>query len=146
MKHFLKFGLFLILVGCGAPAIPPPPENALPEKKFVAVMVDLHLIEAGVNQKITPLNDSTHSTYRYYKYLFEKHEINRVDFDSTYGYYQRYPELMNEVYTQVFDSLKALSDDLTENEEKYRKMEKAVRDSLPAVDSLLTKDSLPPLE
>lgn len=99
-------------------------------------MVDLHLIEAGINQNITSLSDTATSTYRYYKYLFEKHKIDRSDFDSTFNYYSRNPVLMSELYTQVFDSLKVLSEDITENEGKYQKMEKATKDSLSAIDSL----------
>ncbi len=112
-----------MLVGCVDHTPPPPPENAMEEKKFVEVMVDVHLVEAAINQKFIKVNDSTKSSYRYYKHLFEKHEITRTDFDSTFNYYMRYPKLMGAVYTQVHDSLKALSDDLTENEEKYQRME-----------------------
>lgn len=113
----------MVLVSCIDQTPPPPPENALEKEKFVDVMVDVHLVEAAINQKFVKVNDSTQASYRYYKHLFEKHDITRADFDSTFNYYMRHPKLMSEVYTQVHDSLKVLSEDLTENEEKYQRME-----------------------
>lgn len=115
--------MIVVLVSCIDQTPPPPPENALEKEKFVDVMVDVHLVEAAINQKFVKVNDSTQASYRYYKHLFEKHDITRTDFDSTFNYYMRHPKLMSEVYTQVHDSLKVLSDDLTENEEKYQRME-----------------------
>ena len=112
-----------LLVACVDQTPAPPPENALDKEKFIDVMVDVHLVEAAINQKFIKVNDSTQASYRYYKHLFEKHETTRTDFDSTFNYYMRHPKLMSEVYNQVHDSLKALSDDLTENEEKYQRME-----------------------
>lgn len=124
MRYFLLPLLLLMLVGCEDDGPPPPPDNALPEKQFVDVMVDIHLVEAAVNQEFAKVNDTTRTAYRYYAQLFEKHEISRTEFDSTFNYYLRNPGLMNEIYTQVHDSLQALSVDLEENEEKYQRMEK----------------------
>ena len=123
MRKLLPYALILLLVACVDQTPPPPPDNALDKEKFVEVMVDVHLVEAAINQKFIKVNDSTQASYRYYKHLFEKHEINRTDFDSTFNYYMRHPKLMSEIYIQVHDSLQALSDDLNENEEKYQRME-----------------------
>lgn len=132
MSIRVGIGVFAILLlsACADAPPPPPPENALDEQKFFEVMVDVHLVEAAINQKFGRSKDTSDSSYGYYKALFEKHEVSRTDFDSTFNYYLRNPELLEGIYTQVHDSLSALSDDLEQNEEKYRKMGKAEADSL----------------
>lgn len=125
--------LFVVLMvaACKDNTPPPPPDNALSEQKFMEVMVDVHLVEAAVNQKFVKVNDSTRIRDRYYAHLFDKHNITRTEFDSTFSYYLRHPGLMNKIYTQVHDSLKALSVDLEENEEKYQRMEKDAAQAIP---------------
>lgn len=120
---FILCFIFLFAAGCQDTAPPPPPGNALDEKQFVEVMVDVHLVEAALNQQFVRVNDTTRTSYRYYSQVFDKHGISRTEFDSTFNYYLRHPKLMNKIYKQVHDSLKALAIDLEENEEKYRKME-----------------------
>lgn len=142
MGRFLKYALLLLLVACEDKGPPPPPDNAIEKEKFVTVMVDMHLTESAINQKFRRLNDTTNVAYSYYKHLFDKHAINQTDFDSTFNYYLRYPALMLEIYKQVNDSLAALSQDLEENEDKYRKMERG--DSL-EVDTVEVDTMDPPV-
>ncbi len=124
MRVIAIFSFVFILAACKDNTPPPPPDNALSERQFMEVMVDVHLVEAVVNQKFVKATDSTRIRDRYYAHLFDKHNITRTEFDSTFSYYLRHPGLMNKIYTQVHDSLKALSVDLEENEEKYQRMEK----------------------
>lgn len=108
----------LLLVSCGEEEAPLPPDNAIPEDQFVPVMVDVHLIEATINQKFGRRDDTTSSSLRYYEALFEKHAITRTQFDSTFNYYKRNPAQMEKIYQQVNDSLESLSKSLKEEEGK----------------------------
>lgn len=118
------FIVFVLLVGCSESGPPPPPTNAMSEQQFVEVMVDVHLLEATVNHQFVKVADTSGVYHQYYAHLFGKHQIDRAIFDSTFNYYLRHPKLMNTIYKQVHDSLKALAIDLEENEEKYRQMER----------------------
>ena len=139
--------LFVVLMvaACKDNTPPPPPDNALSERQFMEVMVDVHLVEAVVNQKFVKATDSTRIRDRYYAHLFDKHNITRTEFDSTFSYYLRHPGLMNKIYTQVHDSLKALSVDLEENEEKYPRMEKDTTRPNPNDSTARMSDTVQPL-
>jgi hypothetical protein len=104
------------------------------EEKFIDLMVEMHLIEANINQRFVKLVDSTDTSFGYYRYLFDKYEVKKVDFDSTFNYYSRNPQLLDVVYDKVQERLKAMADDLQNNEEKYMKEEAELnipKDSLP---------------
>lgn len=110
-----------LLVSCAGEEAPLPPANAIPEDRFVPVMVDVHLVEATINQKFGRIDDTTSSSQRYYEALFEKHHITRTEFDSTFNYYKRNPRQMEKIYQQVNDSLESLSKSLKEQEAESEK-------------------------
>ncbi|TVR42540.1 MAG: DUF4296 domain-containing protein [Cryomorphaceae bacterium] len=121
MKHWLKVVPLVLVLACQSDRLESPPANALSKEHFITLMVDMHLVEAVVNQKYDLLSDTTGDVFGYYKAVFERHGTTHTDFDSTYNYYLRHPKLLLQVYEQVEDSLRKLSEDLVENEEKWQR-------------------------
>jgi len=120
---YISFVLLLVLFSCASDGYNKTPENMISEEKFIDLMVEMHLIEANINQRFVKLVDSTDTSFGYYRYLFDKYEVKKVDFDSTFNYYSRNPDKLDMVYDQVQERLKAMADDLQNNEEKYMKEE-----------------------
>jgi len=120
---YIFFALLLAMFSCVSEGYKKVPENLISEEKFVDLMVEMHLIEANINQRFVKLVDSTDTSFGYYRYLFDKYEVKKVDFDSTFNYYSRNPQKLDEVYDKVQERLKAMADDLQNNEEKYMKEE-----------------------
>lgn len=129
-KHWPYLLIALVLAACSGDDFPPPPDEAIGEQRFVTVLVDMHLVEAAINQKYGRDTDTTGSVYGYYRSVFAQHETSKAAFDLTYDYYTGHPALLLKVYEQVEDSLRNLSEDLVANEEYYLKLDQP--DTVPA--------------
>jgi hypothetical protein len=126
---FISLLLAIVLAACVGKGKNTPPKNLIPEDKFVDLMVEVHLIEASINQRFVKLVDSTDQSLSYYRFLFEKEGVAKADFDSTFAYYTRHPKMMNNVYEQVQIRLKAMAEDLQNNEQQYEAQE-VLRDTV----------------
>jgi hypothetical protein len=85
----------------------------IPQKKFVAVLVDLHLADA-----IATINRELKMTYQLdsaslYGSLFQKHDITKAQFDSTMIYYSERPEKFQKLYNSVTAKLKQMEYDVS---------------------------------
>lgn len=124
--NYLKYIFFILtlaMFSCASEGYKEVPKNMISEEKFIDLMVEMHLIEANINQRFVKLVDTTDTSFGYYRYLFDKYEVKKVDFDSTFNYYARNPQLLDGVYDKVQERLKAMADDLQNNEEKYMKLD-----------------------
>jgi hypothetical protein len=95
----------------------------MPEKKFISLLVDLHLAEAiGI--------ESTHNMTSIYKIdsaslygsVFKKHGVTRAIFDSSLLYYSQRPEKLQKQYNSVTAQLKHLEDEIAKARDKEDKM------------------------
>ncbi|MFW5975068.1 MAG: DUF4296 domain-containing protein [Bacteroidota bacterium] len=81
------------------------PEVVLSESEMVEVMVDVHLAEAvltrkrGENQEVEDLSD------KYYDEVFDKHNITKKQFDTSFSYYQQNLSNLQRIYEQVITEL-----------------------------------------
>jgi hypothetical protein len=91
------------------------------EKKFIHVLVDLHLAEAIGNQLKNSdqvmLADST----SLYGLVFEKYHVTRAMFDSTMMYYSLRPDKFQKLYNEVTAQLKNLEEETTKAQEEEAK-------------------------
>ena len=102
-----------ILVSCQGDK----PEKGLLEKEeFIPLLVDLHLvyaIQSSVDfRKILSEVDSVDV----YTYIFEKHGVSKVIFDSSVAWYSRHPELFTEIYDEVVMDLTQKQDSIESNQ------------------------------
>ena len=97
--------LLLAATACQRPEEPPQPEDLLPKAKVVAVLAQLHLLEARVeNSRLTP--DSARALYQaQHKQIMWKEEVSDSAFNRSYRYYGIHGKDLDEVYGAVIDTL-----------------------------------------
>ena len=79
----------------------------IPEKKFIAFLVDLHLVEALGNQTKHDPDLVYHiDSASLYGSVFRKHNITLAMFDSTMFFYSLRPEKFQKIYNNVTAELK----------------------------------------
>ena len=100
--------LLLAATACQRPEEPPQPEDLLPKAKVVAVLAQLHLLEARVeNSRLTP--DSARALYQaQHKQIMWKEEVSDSAFNRSYRYYGIHGKDLDEIYGAVIDTLSAL--------------------------------------
>ena len=108
-RLFVIFIILLLFPGCERNK---PGKDLIPPETLVHVIVDMHLLysiqSSNAYRELSRDVDSidTHS------YLFEKHQIDKAQFDSTIAWYSRHPELFTDIYDQVVMQLSRMSDSL----------------------------------
>ena len=109
----LLLPLLLAATACQRPEEPPQPEDLLPKAKVVAVLAQLHLLEARVeNSRLTP--DSARALYQaQHKQIMWKEEVSDSAFNRSYRYYGIHGKDLDEIYGAVIDSLSAVERKLT---------------------------------
>ncbi|MEQ8361129.1 MAG: DUF4296 domain-containing protein [Cytophagales bacterium] len=93
-------------------------EGIIEKSKMTKILVEIHIAEAKVNQAKLPMD----SALSYYKYLesniYEKYEIDSVQFNSSMHYYAENIRELDKIYETVLDSLNLRSaekDELEKN-------------------------------
>lgn len=108
---------------------PEKPKNLISKDKMVDILIDIRLMSAatGKNQNILFSND-----IKSYKYIYEKYNIDSLQFALSNSYYAFRVDDYDEIYAEVQDSLQSLKKTFEElNEIEIR--EKATQDSLKMV-------------
>lgn len=80
-----------------------PPLN---DDTFTAVMVDIHLLEAQLENLRQASNTVIcHMAGKEYEAIYEKHGINKELFRKTFDYYLQRPKEMDKVYEKIVEAL-----------------------------------------
>jgi hypothetical protein len=89
-----------------------PHKDVLEKDELIPLLVDLHMvyaIQSSVEfRKISQEVDSVDT----YSYIFEKHGVPKVVFDSSIAWYSRHPKLFTEIYDEVVMNLTQMQDSL----------------------------------
>ena len=113
MKKYLFIALLTVLVfSCKEPK-EEIPDNVLPMNKMVNVLIDIHLIEGNLSNKNLPKDTGIIFYNLYEKDLYKKYNIDDSIYNRSFTYYSAHPQLMDQIYEKVVDSLSLL-----EGEEK----------------------------
>ena len=75
----------------------------IPKDKLLPVLIDIHMVEAVVDNDSQVMKDSL--TALYYPQIFEKHGVTAKDFDSTVKYMNVRPKLMHDIYEDVMKEI-----------------------------------------
>jgi len=104
----LALGIVLIILA--VPCCKPVHKSELPpyvldKETIEKVLTDVHLIEAALLRKQSQGLLAFDLAEIYYDSLFQKHGINKQNFDSTVAYYSRNPIELEEIYKNVITNL-----------------------------------------
>ena len=69
------------------------------------ILIDIHLLEAKINT-LGKKGDSSFQIYDHFeKLILEKHGVDSLVFTQNLAYYMRNPSLIENVYTNIIDTL-----------------------------------------
>ena len=89
-----------------------PHKDLLEKDEMIPILIDLHLtyaIQSSVVFRKFSLEADSVDTYTY---IFEKHGVPKVVFDSSIAWYSRHPKLFTEIYDEVVMNLTQMQDSL----------------------------------
>ncbi len=90
---------------CCSPANEPKPANLLTEEQMTRILIDVHLVEAQIENAGMPL-DSGETVYRkMHRDILRKYKVKEADFNTSYQYYLRNLSGLDKIYEKVIDSL-----------------------------------------
>ena len=139
--------ILLLLVSCHTDIKKPKkPDNLLSKKKMVEVIYDMSLISAakGVNRKVMENKGIQPDVF-----IYEKHQIDSVQFAESNAYYANDVETYQEIYDSVMVKLKkdkahfnTLLDIETKRRDSIKQVNKAIKERmLKESDFSTSKDS-----
>jgi hypothetical protein len=77
------------------------PDNIIPPEQMVSIIVDFHLVEASIFQGQQNHEDvNLISNYRY-KWIFQKHKINRNQLSESLMFYTYHMKDLEAIYKEV---------------------------------------------
>ena len=101
------------------------PPQLLSQQEMVSFLIDLHLAEAKMNYIEVGKTDSLEMIFRNYeKHLMDQHGFADSVYLQSYGYYLDHMELMDDIYSDVVDSLSVMN-----SREKAKKLEETSEES-----------------
>jgi len=105
MKKNVISILLLTLFACNEEAIIIP-DNVLSREKMTSVMVEIQLIEAtmAVNQ-LKGGKEAKEIAANSYGSVLQQHNISREEFDVSFKYYAKHPELLEQIYDEMLNEL-----------------------------------------
>ncbi len=113
-KLFLISLILLSLLACESSK---PGKELIPPETLVPILVDMHLgysIQASPEFRSLSRSVDTVDTY---SYIFVKHDVTKVMFDSSLSWYAQHPKRFTEIYDEVVMQLSLMSDSLDLEEE-----------------------------
>ena len=94
-----------------------PGKDIIPSENLVPVLVDMHLLNSIQTSHAYRTLSREVDSIDTHGYIFDKHGITRVEFDSSIAWYSRHPVLFTEIYDDVVMQLTLISDSLRKNSE-----------------------------
>ncbi len=107
MKKSPALFLLILLFACSHKQTESIPPTVLSKEKMAAVLVDIHLLEAMMNtntlnpDKISSTNAPVLPTVD----VFKKNNISKKQYDDSFDFYTKHPEMLTEIYQVVLNSL-----------------------------------------
>jgi hypothetical protein len=89
------------------------PTTVLPVEKMAAVLVDMHLLEASMNlNAYNPDKTVTEKPAPDFNVL-KKNKISKKQYDESFDFYTRHPDLLNKIYEIVLSDLSKMQAEVT---------------------------------
>ena len=118
MKKLPIYLVLLVLVAysCGEKWIEKP-ENLIPEKKMVDILVDIHIGDAIFSTRYITSIDSLELSYKdFYYSALQNHGVSDTLFEKSLLYYVHYSKDYEKMYAKVFDKLSLMEQEFSKEE------------------------------
>jgi hypothetical protein len=114
--HRLLFALLIMLalIACQRDK---PGKDILPPEALVPVLVDIHLLNSIQSSHAFRTIARDADSIDTHGYIFDKHGVTSIEFDSSIAWYSRHPDLFTEIYDEVVMQLTLISDSINANPE-----------------------------
>ena len=89
-----------------------PQRDMLEKDELIPILIDLHkayAIQSSVKYRKISLDVDSVDVYTY---IFDKHSVSKVVFDSSIAWYSRHPTLFTKIYDEVVMDLTQMRDSL----------------------------------
>ncbi|HNQ13039.1 MAG TPA: DUF4296 domain-containing protein [Bacteroidia bacterium] len=81
------------------------PEGIIAEDEMIQILTDVHLAETAFIMNNLKSKNPENAAISYYKFVFDKHKINREQFDASFRYYTARPAQYSLIYEQVLNEI-----------------------------------------
>jgi len=117
MKKLAILLLVLIFISCGNEPEIVKPDNLLEKEQMIEVLYDLGLAEAAYRGRHHKDTIAEEKVRQRVFYNFSEHGVSKEQFEKSYDYYMKNPEVLVEIYNEV---LARYSTRLSEVEEEVK--------------------------
>jgi len=108
----------VFLFSCNEKKAMPTSDNLISIDSMVPILIDIHIADALLSDIRLHDKDLHDSTRSYYNYVFKKHEISRMQFDSSMRYYGESPKILLDIYDEVLKQMSITEGKLEHVEKK----------------------------
>ncbi|MCX6284508.1 MAG: DUF4296 domain-containing protein [Bacteroidetes bacterium] len=116
MRHIAAFmipGLLSVLLACSSPGsagdnVALPADSVISEKKMMALLVDVHLLEGGLMLQRNKGEQDSKWNQEAYRKLFLRYHVTRSQFVRNIAWYQKDPKNFTLIYDTVLQRLDRL--------------------------------------
>lgn len=110
IKSLYKYALIALVIttiGCGNKNILKP-DPFFDRNKMAAILTDIQIAEAGINQIGLPADSLNKSMLWHYDFVFKKHNVTEKQFVENYDFYLQEPADLDSVYIDVVNNITKL--------------------------------------
>ena len=118
MRNCFLFLFCFALVSCNQDKTVVIPDSVLSEEKMAAVLVDVHLLEATLNIGSFSKDNITKDAMAPKTDILKKHSLTKEQYDESFTFYARNPQLLTEVYLKVLSELSKMQSQVVNSKEK----------------------------
>jgi hypothetical protein len=103
VKNVFLAGFIFLCFSCIDNSIP---EYVLSKEKMTAILIDVHVAEAKAAAYNLLTVDSAAALFSVMEAeIYKKHKVDKKAYKKSYEYYMKRPELFEQIYNSVIDSL-----------------------------------------
>lgn len=127
--------ILIVLVLVSACSTRPKVPRGLPgEEKMAEILADVYQVESVLGQTRLSYNSGEEDRVSgYYKYVLDKHQMSKAEFDTAMAWYSSHPVVLSDVYSEVVEILSRRDAELKNKMNKEKEEDK----KLPKVSSKL---------
>lgn len=120
IKKTTFFFACLFLFACSEKKKEEIPSSVLPTEKMAEVMMDVHLLEATMTLNTYNADRLANGNAAPPIDIFSKHKITKKQYQESFSYYSKHPDLLNEVYATVLEDLSKMQAEVMNKKEEVK--------------------------